>query len=609
MRKINLQRLFSSRKTLSLTLIIMAISILSLTVVYAALSVTLNITGSTEIAASNWDIHLENPIVRTGSVSANAPSISGNNNLSFTANLKTPGDYYEFSVDVVNDGTVDAMIDSIVKTPELTEEQSKYIKYEATYQNGNSISTKQTLKKGTRTPIIIRVEFRKDLTAADLPKTTTNLNLKLTLVYVQSDGTGSTIANNGVATDLETPSCNLTINGTTGSNGWYITRPTISINTNPGYSEITDVMISNTQISDPSTATFDNIKSKQQTSDTKGIVWYGYVKDEMGNIASCSSKTIKVDTVAPNSPTGGSISVSGSSATASLSAANFTSSDATSGNYQLRYYVVKNSSSTPSKDDSNFTSSLSFTRACGTTYYAYAIAVDNAGNKSQVYKIGMASDPANEYKDYSACTKSCGEGTKTASNECPLITATSTKSCNTQPCCGSVTYKDGTTCSRTCGGGTYNRLAYSKYDGSRCSSSDQSSGGSSCNTFDCCSSVTYQNGSTCTCVDGSSTSGQYNRLAYSKYTGERCSSRDQTSGGASCSAKTMIDSDLGAKGISGCQKFGSSYTSFGSTAYQSGKLTLCKSPTTISSCVVANPSTCKEFGPTYKYIRNCVMPQ
>ena len=207
MRKINLQRLFSSRKTLSLTLIIMAISILSLTVVYAVLSVTLNITGSTEIAASNQDIHLENPIVRTGSVSANAPSISGNNNLSFTANLKTPGDYYEFTVDVVNDGTVDAMIDSIVKTPELTEEQSKYIKYEATYQNGNSISTKQTLKKGTRTPIIIRVEFRKDLTAADLPKTTTNLNLKLTLVYVQSDGTGSTIANNGIATDLETPSC------------------------------------------------------------------------------------------------------------------------------------------------------------------------------------------------------------------------------------------------------------------------------------------------------------------------------------------------------------------------------------------------------------------
>lgn len=88
MRRYNLQSLFGKRKTLYLSLGIMLISVLSLTVVYAALSQVLNISGSTEIAASNWDIYLDNVIVRTGSVSANAPSISGNNNLSFTANLK-----------------------------------------------------------------------------------------------------------------------------------------------------------------------------------------------------------------------------------------------------------------------------------------------------------------------------------------------------------------------------------------------------------------------------------------------------------------------------------------------------------------------------------------
>lgn len=48
MRRLNLQRLFSSRKTLSLTLIIMVASIFSLTV--------LNISGSTEVETSNWDI-------------------------------------------------------------------------------------------------------------------------------------------------------------------------------------------------------------------------------------------------------------------------------------------------------------------------------------------------------------------------------------------------------------------------------------------------------------------------------------------------------------------------------------------------------------------------
>lgn len=607
MRKINLQRLFSSRKNLSLTLIIMAISILSLTVVYAALSVTLNITGSTEIAASNWDIHLENPIVRTGSVSANAPSISGNNNLSFTANLKTPGDYYEFSVDVVNDGTVDAMIDSVVKTPELTEEQSKYIKYEATYQNGNSISTKQTLKKGTRTPIIIRVEFRKDLTAADLPKTTTNLNLKLTLVYVQSDGTGSTIANNGIATDLETPSCNLTINGTTGSNGWYITRPTISINTNPGYSEITDVMISNTQISDPSTATFDNIKSKQQTSDTTGIVWYGYAKDEMGNIASCSSKTIKVDTVAPQSPTGGSISVSGSNTTASLSAANFTSSDATSGNYQLRYYVVKNSSSTPSKDDSNFTTSLSFKRACGTTYYAYAIAVDNAGNKSSVYRIGTGSDGANQYSAWGPCTKSCGGGKQTRTNTCPLITTGLSQDCETQDCCSRVVYEDGTACTKSCGGGTLNQIAYSYYNGARCSSMDKSSGGTSCNTQSCCSSTTiqsYTSWGSCSASCGGGIQYRYAKLI-STYDGSSCGERSETQ---SCNTHSCCITYAynSAAGTTSCSAFQSKYMP-GEPLYN-GSLSLCKgkSGTSCTPLTSSNYSTlCGKVGGTYLSFKYC----
>ena len=184
------------RKMLYMILGIILLSVFSLTIVYAALSVTLNITGSTQITASNWDIHLENPEVKSGSVSSAVPTISGNN-LSFTANLTKPGEYYEFTVDVVNDGTIDAMIDSVVKTPELTNVQAKYLKYEVSYQNNESISTKQTLKSGTSTPIKVRIEYRTDLSSSDLPSTTTNLSLKLTLLYVQSDGSGSSVKDNG----------------------------------------------------------------------------------------------------------------------------------------------------------------------------------------------------------------------------------------------------------------------------------------------------------------------------------------------------------------------------------------------------------------------------
>ena len=192
-----IQKLLQDRKILYLVLCIVVVSIFTLSIAYAAMETVLEIHGNSEVIASNWDIHLENVKVKSGSVSANAPQISGTSSLSFDVELNTPGEFYEFTVDVVNDGSIDAMIDSVVKTPELTSEQAKYIKYEITYENGESISAKQTLKKGTSTPIKVKLEYRKDISVSDLPSSATELSLKLTLVYVQSDGSGSTIPNNG----------------------------------------------------------------------------------------------------------------------------------------------------------------------------------------------------------------------------------------------------------------------------------------------------------------------------------------------------------------------------------------------------------------------------
>ena len=213
MKRIDFRKILQDRKTLYLILGLVLVSVFTLSIAYAAMSAVLEIHGNSEVVASSWDIHLENAKVKSGSVSANAPSISGTSSVGFDVELNMPGEFYEFTVDVVNEGSIDAMIDSVVKTPELTSAQAKYIKYEITYENGESISAKQTLKKGTSTPIKVRVEYRKDIVASDLPSSSTELSLKLTLIYVQSDGTGSVINNNGVATDLEKPTCSLTVQG------------------------------------------------------------------------------------------------------------------------------------------------------------------------------------------------------------------------------------------------------------------------------------------------------------------------------------------------------------------------------------------------------------
>ena len=187
-----------NRKTLYLVLGLMIVSVFTLTVVYAALSTVLEIRGNARVSAADWDIYLSNPRVTNGSATTDVPEIKTISTLEFSTILNMPGDFYEFTVDVVNGGSIDAMIENVVKTPELTTEQAKYLKYEITYQNGESITTKQTLSKGTTMPIKVRIEYRKDLTATDLPTGQVVLDLALTLEYVQSDGTGSSVNNNGV---------------------------------------------------------------------------------------------------------------------------------------------------------------------------------------------------------------------------------------------------------------------------------------------------------------------------------------------------------------------------------------------------------------------------
>ena len=192
--KINIK----DRKTLSLVLCLILVCVFTLTVAYSALSAVLTINGNARVSAANWDIYLNNPRVTSGSATTNVPEIKTSSTLEFETTLNMPGDFYEFVVDVVNGGDIDAMIENVVKTPDLTAEQAKFLKYEVSYQNGESITTKQLLAKDTTMPIKVRVEYRKDLSNTDLPTGQVVLDLSLTLEYVQSDGTGSLVTNNGM---------------------------------------------------------------------------------------------------------------------------------------------------------------------------------------------------------------------------------------------------------------------------------------------------------------------------------------------------------------------------------------------------------------------------
>ncbi len=215
MKRLNFN--IKDRKVLYGILTIALVCVFTLTIAYAALNAVLTIQGSAQVSSADWDIHLANPKVTDGSATTNVPQIKTNSTMDFTTTLNMPGDFYEFIVDVVNSGSIDAMIENVIKNPELDASQKKYLNYEVTYQNGESITTKQTLSKGTTMPIKVRIEYRKDLIASDLPTGQVVLDLSLTLEYIQSDGTGTSVPNNGVG------GSNVSANGSLDAIGTIVT--------------------------------------------------------------------------------------------------------------------------------------------------------------------------------------------------------------------------------------------------------------------------------------------------------------------------------------------------------------------------------------------------
>ena len=205
------------RKLLTLGLCLILVCVFTLTVAYSALTAVLTINGNARVSAADWDIYLSNPRVTNGSATTNLPVIKTSSTLEFETTLNMPGDFYEFTVDVVNAGSIDAMIENVIKTPDLTAEQAKFLKYEVSYQNGESITTKQLLAKDTTMPIKVRVEYRKDLNNSDLPTGQVVLDLSLTLEYIQSDGTGTSVPNNGVG------GTNISANGSLDDIGTIVT--------------------------------------------------------------------------------------------------------------------------------------------------------------------------------------------------------------------------------------------------------------------------------------------------------------------------------------------------------------------------------------------------
>ena len=168
---------------------ILLLILLSIGIGYAYLTSNLSITGSTKVTGNTWDIHFANLVVNPDSVSAITPaSIDSTNNTSinYAITLDKPGDFYEFTVDIVNAGSIPGKI-NLVTINGITSEVEDIIDYSITYSNNKLVQVNDILNANSSKNIKVRIYFIEDITSEDLLDTEANLNLTLSITYIQSN--------------------------------------------------------------------------------------------------------------------------------------------------------------------------------------------------------------------------------------------------------------------------------------------------------------------------------------------------------------------------------------------------------------------------------------
>ena len=167
---------------------------------YSYLNSSLYINGTSIINANLWDVGLDNLNITTGSVAAISEPIvnSSVSSTNYSVKLVNQDDFYEFTVDVVNNGNVDAKLGSLVETVGLTTEQEQYFDYNLTYQNNVPIQVNQIVKKDEYVRLKSRVEYKEEVNITSVPESVKTLNLGFKLNYDLDDGNGISVRDNGV---------------------------------------------------------------------------------------------------------------------------------------------------------------------------------------------------------------------------------------------------------------------------------------------------------------------------------------------------------------------------------------------------------------------------
>jgi len=169
-------------------IILILLLLLTVTVGYSVVSTNLTINGNSSFRRSEWNVHMENIKVVTGSnLVVTSPTVTSNGTIiSFAVDFNIVNDTFEFTTDVYNEGTIDAKLSSLVKSG-LTSEQEEYVEYDITYADGRPINVNDVLNAGEKAKIKVKLKYLKlfPIDEDDFSNSMVTVSVVFKLDYVQ----------------------------------------------------------------------------------------------------------------------------------------------------------------------------------------------------------------------------------------------------------------------------------------------------------------------------------------------------------------------------------------------------------------------------------------
>lgn len=156
-------------------------------IAFAYLITDLVINGNVTVGANTWDVHFENVEVDESSniEAISEPTIIGDTEVNYELMLEKPSDKYVFTVDVVNDGSIDAKIDSIGLVG--LDEAPNGLVYDIKYDTDEDLAEGDLLAANETKTLKVTIYYDLDINASDLLEENQTLDLTFSLDYTQAD--------------------------------------------------------------------------------------------------------------------------------------------------------------------------------------------------------------------------------------------------------------------------------------------------------------------------------------------------------------------------------------------------------------------------------------